>query len=341
MGKREIIAKLSDDLNIARYGAESETAFILRLTYSAMGHWARFLAAYNDNNNRSSGNIYKSTHHKRLTDSLKNYRDVFNEISEYYDNEDAVNLIRLPLFLGGDLVETGFDSRIAISNNPYFGETTSNNVQHASKNTISSGMFSMNSEGYDNIKNDVFLEQFSIPTTSAMSILDERLSCASWEKIANLENYEVFDDSRKGVLSNCWSYSQVKTNGTYLVRKKLSYGPFEYAIVKKENNEIFLAKFSEIEQSNLIKLPQRMMYGFKTKGSNPYVINVDIYKEYSIWHFWSKLPPQEEGFLRYIGWPLNNIENRTNEYVVRNEFNNLLQQISDNLGLVREEIKHE
>lgn len=330
MGKREIIAKLCEDLNIRKYSAESTNAFISRLTYSALSNWARFLASYSDNSEKSYGNIYKSTHHKKMVDILKNYHSVFEEIADYYNYEDAINLIRTPLFVSGEIIEIGFDSRISIGNNAH--------TNLFSKKHISSGMAVIDT---NDINMDSILKVFNVPDLNVTDILTEYLKQASWDSIPDLKNYEVFDNNKIGILSNCWGHYQLQEGIGCLVRKKLSYGPYEYGVAKKENDRIYLSKFTEHEQSEFYKLPQRLMYGFKALGKRKYEIRVDMYKEYSVWRFWSKLPPQEEALLRYIGWPLINIENRTNEYVVRNEFNILLRHISDNLEMIREEKQHE
>ena len=94
MSKREIISKLGRDLNISKYSAESDNGFISRISYSALGVWARFLASYHDGSTKEIGNIFKSTHHRKLLGILRNYEYLFEEITGFYNTEDPVDLIR-------------------------------------------------------------------------------------------------------------------------------------------------------------------------------------------------------------------------------------------------------
>jgi len=345
MSKREIISKLSRDFNISKYSAESDNGFISRISYSALGVWARFLASYNDDSSKEIGNIFKSTHHRKLVGVLRNYEDLFEEISEFYNTEDPIALLRSSLLASGDLIEIGFDSRISIALQTALyideGIIAETSFQQFPEKAVASGLaaLKLTPQSTDTVR--TLLAGFGVPEISAKSALVARIKDASWEQIVSLEDYEYFDSNRKGVLSSCWIQFYALTDVPCLVRRKTSFGPYEYSMAKREPTGIYLSRFTEFEQSDLVRVPQRMMYGFKSSSRNRCTANVDVYKNYSVWHFWSKLPPQEEHLLRYIGWPVGNIENRANEYVVRNELNELLRQVADNLGLIREEIRHE
>ena len=239
----------------------------------------------------------------------------------------------------------GFDSRVsvAIQNALYVdaGIVVEAAFQQFPEKAVASGLAALKATHRSIDTSKTLLEEFGVPEIYAKSILDARIRDAFWEQVLSLEDYEYFDSNRKGVLSSCWVQSYVLTNVPCLVRRKTSLGPYEYGMAKQANAGLYLSRFTEFEQSDQVRAPQRMIYGFKASSRNRCTTNVDIYKNYSVWRFWSKLPPQEEHLLRYIGWPAGNIENRTNEYVVRNELNDLLRQVSDNLGLIREEIQHE
>jgi len=344
MSRREITAALSRDLSITKYAGESDKDYLSRLTYTALGLWARFLASCPDSSGKSAGNISKSAHHRKLAECLHRFLLIYEDIEEYYQDDDPVARIRNPLFGAMDLNEIGFDSRLSV------GECRALSVDHSHAIAIgisqvppascSSGLSFLAPTTVDALTED-FLAHWDIPESSAESVLDEILKNAKWEPTSTLKDCEFFDANRQGTLSSCWAQFANLSKDPCVVRKKLAYGRPEYFLVKREEDTIFTASFSEFSQNEAIRETQRILYAMKARGRSKAIVNVDIYQQYSIWRFWSKLPPQEERLLRYIGWPKNNITNRTSEFVIRNEFNNIVSLIACNLGIVKKETRYE
>lgn len=344
MSRREITAALSRDLSITKYAGESDKDYLSRLTYTALGLWARFLASCPDSSGKSAGNISKSAHHRKLAEYLQRFLLIYEDIEEYYQDDDPVACIRNPLLGAMDLNEIGFDSRLSV------GEYRALSVDHSHAIAIgisqvppascSSGLSFLAPTTVDILTED-FLAHWDIPESSAESVLDEILKNAKWEPTSTLKDCEFFDANRQGILSSCWAQFVNLSKGPCVVRKKLAYGRPEYFLVKREEDTIFTASFSEFSQNEPIRETQRILYAMKARGRSKAIVNVDIYQQYSIWRFWSKLPPQEERLLRYIGWPKNNITNRTSEFVIRNEFNNIVSLIASNLGIVKKETRYE
>lgn len=344
MSRREITAALSRDLSITKYAGESDKDYLSRLTYTALGLWARFLASCPDGSGKSAGNISKSAHHRKLAEYLHRFLLIYEDIEEYYQDDDPVARIRNPLLGAMDLNEIGFDSRLSV------GEYRALSVDHSHAIAIgisqvppascSSGLSFLAPTMVDVLTED-FLAHWDIPESSAESVLDEILKNAKWEPTSTLKDCEFFDANRQGTLSSCWAQFVNLSKDPCVVRKKLAYGRPEYFLVKREEDTIFTASFSEFSQNEPIRETQRVLYAMKARGRSKAIVNVDIYQQYSIWRFWSKLPPQEERLLRYIGWPKNNITNRTSEFVIRNEFNNIVSLIASNLGIVKKETRYE
>ena len=343
MSRREITATISRDLGILKYSGETEAEYISRLTYSSLGSWARFLAAYPDGTSKPIGNIYKAAHHRRLVDILNRFILIYDEIGEYYADDDAVARIRLPLLASKDLNEVGFESRIAIGDSHTMIGGQNCIIQIAVPQIptgyVASGLayISANKTEADS---DEFLSTWGIPNCSALDQLETILEHAKWENFSFSDSFELFDVNRKGTLSTCWVPLKTIKNDICIIRKKLSYGQYEYYLASGVSGAQ-VCKFGDFSQNEVFRETQRLLYALKAKGGNKLTVNVDVYQQYSVWHFWSKLPPQEERLLRYIGWPKNGIVNRTNEYVVRNEFNSILNLITNNLGVIRKEVYHE
>ena len=345
MSKREIASVLSRDLSIYKYTGESDKEYYSRLSYSALGMWARFLASCTDESSNVEGNIHKGSHHRKLTEILKRYQDIFDDLMDYYLDDDPITLLRAPLFASKDLVEIGFDSRIAIGErinidvDRFLAISISDAVLY--KGSFASGLANVFLTNRPQSAIPDFLSYWQVPQARASQILDDYIANANWEVFSITNDFEFFDKHRKGTLSTCWIQTCPITETPSIIRKKPMFGKSEYYLVKRKNDVVYAAKFSEFDQNDEIRVTQRLLYAMKETGRNKCIANVDVYRQCSIWHFWSKLPPQEEKLLRYIGWPKNGITNHTREFVVRNEFNALLTFISDNLGIIRKEIRHE
>ncbi len=115
-----VYTRISDDLNINPYKDESEKQFISRLVYSAIGIWARFFAATDEEHecNCIQGNITKNKMHRRIEELISNYISINDYLSEYFYSDDynPANSIRDTLARSTDIVDAGFDGRMSISN---------------------------------------------------------------------------------------------------------------------------------------------------------------------------------------------------------------------------------
>lgn len=345
MSKREISSALSRDLSIYKYTGESDKEYYSRLSYSALGMWARFLASCADNSTKAEGNIHKGSHHRKLSEMLSRYQVIFDDLADYYQDDDPIALVRAPLFASRDLLEIGFDSRISIGDKANvdvdrFLSITIGDVGLC-KGAFASGLACVSLSKRQDCTIPEFLSYWQVPQESASQILDNYIAHAKWDVFTVTQEFEFFDTHRQGPLSSCWIQACPIIETPSIIRKKPMFGKSEYYLVKRLNDVVYASKFSEFDQHDEIRVTQRLLYAMKASSRNKCVVNVDIYRQCSIWRFWSKLPPQEEKLLRYIGWPKNGITNRTREFVVRNEFNTLLTLISDNLGIIRKEIRHE
>lgn len=344
MSRREITAALSKDLSITKYAGESDKDYFSRLTYTALGLWSRFLASNPDGSGKSLGNISKSGHHRKLADCLHRFLLIYEDLEEYYRDDDPVAQIRIPLLASMDLHEVGFESRLTAGKSCIISIDPTHAVlvgcSQVPHNSCSSGLAFLVPAVVNDVP-DKFLAHWGIPQCSVESIFVESLNKANWESIDDLNNYEFFDANRQGTLSSCWTQFINLSCDPCVARKKLAYGRPEYYLVKRESEKNWIARFSDFAQNEVIRETQRVLYALKARSKSKVIANVDIYQQYSIWHFWSKLPPQEEKLLRYIGWPKNNITNHTSEFVVRNEFNNIVSLIANNLGIVKKETRYE
>ena len=264
------------------------------------------------------------------------------------DDFDSSNYFRDVLMCSGEIIDVGFSSGIAISKikRETLDGTGIQAVFGSDSYSFPTHMVGMMSYETGKVLNEPsgvgLLSLFRIPKGSAAEITHKYLYNAKWEEATDKSDYEFFDQHRKGVISNCWvSWPGSQNDVIGVGRRRLSYGAYEYRMVKTEGNKFFIARFPEYAQMEIVRDTQRVLYGLKATTKDNYKINVDHYNGYSVWHFWSKLPPQEEKLLCYIGWPLDSIENKTNEFIIMDNVNPLVKRIADNLNLDIMEADHE
>lgn len=338
----EIIGK---ELNIPKYACEDTVQYHARITYSAIGMWIRMLSATQSKETKPWS---KSALHRKISEVLQSYIRIDSELVHwFYPNgtSNPIKILRNTLFRAGDLIECGFDSRVKCANERIipFSDTQAfiTGYQSSFQLNHSAGL-ACTIKGDFECTTDFLSNNFQIPLSSAEMQLKQVSKTAKWEKVESIDNYEIFDPTRKKILSSCWvRFLPMASNQLYIARSQYSFGMYDYQLIKYENNIYYRSSMSAFSQHELVRDTQRLLYAYKAIYGHPATVLVDKLDKYTIWHFWSKLPPAEEFFLRYIGWPLENIENTKNEYLIRNEFSYLVETIVKNLNIEMEEHIHE
>lgn len=344
MDKNAALKRICDSLKISRYEAETDQLFLSRLLYSALGMWCFTFAGQGEKEDEL---LTKGDLHRQLAKVLDTYTLSYPFIIGWFtrnNNFDAINSIRDTLLRSGDLCEYGFGSKVCISeptNLQYTGDRALflGRVDIPKTGEAAGLAWIINSEGQCDL--DLIFERFGIPSKSSSDFLKECLNYAKWNELSNIDSYEIFDYKRNAVFSACWAkHLPMEAGIVYLTRRQLSFGPFEYGLITQKEKRMYCYKLPEVYQNEQIRDTQRLLYALKSCYKENARATVEHYEVVSIWHFWSKLPPAEENLLRYIGWPLQDIVNTKNEYVVRNEFAEIMQRIVNNLGIQLEENHH-
>ena len=336
---------IAKDLNIIKYASESSSSFRARIAYSAVGMWIRMFAASSP---ESDGGLSKSLIHRKSSSIIKNFVRMDKDLEKWFYPSEATNpenIMRNVLLRSGDLCEGGFDGKVKCMSTKVMSISSEAKVAtgyiNPSNVKIMSGLSCIPSNN-NHPSTGTLLDLFHIPFVPAEDLINKSRQNAHWSKIGALDNYEIFDPSRKKVLSSCWSkFLPLNPSQVYMARRQYSFGVFDYQLLKMENDSYLVSSFSDYEQNEFVRDTQRLLYALKAVYGTPTTAICEIEQTHAVFHFWSKLPPAEDFLLRYIGWPLENIENAKSEFVVRKEYVDLVKAITKNLNIKVEEHRHE
>ena len=331
----DAIILIGKRLGIQSYSGELPLQYLARIAYSAISCWILEMVS-SDLHELEDGLMYytKTKVHRDAGKVLASFLAINQSLNELFypsENSDPINIIREPLLKGGILIDVGFQSQIALAKEMQF---------------MSSGLVYKATGLCPNLESDnkttilSFLEHLNIDEDDYAHFLKRYVDNAKWEKIIDDEKYEYFDVHNNQVFSNCWKPTPPKgSDEVFMARKQLSYGVFEYKLMRFKGETLLYSILSEFAQNESVRETQRLLYSLKAVYGIRAHANIERKEQYSIWHFWSKLPPAMDIFLRLIGWPLETIENKKNEYVIRNEYYDLVSRLAKRLGI--EEIRNE
>jgi len=339
MNAKSAFDMIGRELNIQKYADESEEGFHVRVAYSAMGFWSRMLAS---TQNKGEKGILKSTFHRKISAIIQNYVEMDNYLNDWFypsENSNPENILRDTFLRMGDIVEFGFDGKICCAPRKSIqlldGLSINQGYVQADENDFVSGLACVCRE--DTVATAIMNAEFGIPIYNADELIRTLHKKNKWEAIEDIDNYEIFDPSRNKVLSACWTkYLPLVSSQIYMARRQYSFGVYDYLFIKQVEDRYYVASISNFSQNELVRDTQRILYAFKDVYGKRATAVIEQGMEYSVVHFWSKLPPAEECLLRYIGWPLENIENPKNEYIVRNEFMDCVKWVAKNLAIEME-----
>lgn len=340
MNTKTAFAAIGKELNIDRYEGESINQYHARVAYSAVGMWLRMLAALSA---AERIGISKAKLHRRVSSIIGNFLRVEPDLEEWFYpevNANPENQMRDILLRAGDLLECDFDGTISCGTRKKISikegiVLLKGNVLVTDVETTS-GLAIITHEQTVLNKGEL-LEEYDIPVSGPEQVIELSLKNRKWEKLDSIDNHEIFDHFRNKVLSACWvKFLPLDEPQVYIARRQYSFGVYDYQYIKQEAGNYYVSSISGYEQDEYIRKTQRLLYAFKAVYGKKAKVLIEKGKQYSIIHFWSKLPPAEESFFRYIGWPLEDIENKKNEFVICNVFLDVTVDIINNLGMEME-----
>lgn len=322
----DLINAIAKDLSIPRYHNETDEHYVYRVCLSAFGNWCLKLAESKDEIE------YGSTKHNItivLNELLDEYGKMFPFLKEMFSNEkdnDFAVLIRRTYEETGYLLTSDSnkdvlsyrDRTLKIGDSYlYFG------LPNQTKFASGLGFFA-DSEGMDYSYFEIFLRDKLQPEDYIKSRFEN-----DFFDYCDDGNYLYFDPFLKTSLSTAWSeqfvsdYSVAKDeNGMY------------YRVKKDEDKFLIIKEPQIINDDSLISYEyRRLYYALKDYYDNPMEVKIskldDIYSQIYIPSF---LPNREYYLLLLLGWPKENIFNRSN-FIIRNTTISFVSEVLSNLGI--------
>ncbi len=316
--KYDVLNRLRNDLNIAFYNGEKKAQYISRVIYTALSMWVRVSTLDEDIFETNTDKIGVSKVHilNRCKPFLQTMIDIYPEINNWFypkdSEENPIVVVRDRLYQGGDLVGVGFTTDLALP--PYEECMMNKNVvlirgfdgRMVKKTTGLMQYKLLNKINDYNIENA--FDFFGMQKSSAQEFLKKHLKNLKWNRQDRISE-QIFNKLCKKSFSNCWEQKyQLKNNEISLYR----VDNFDFGFVKKENDAFYISQLNDylIEQYEV----RRFMYGLKCSVGNSEIARYKRYNDEKLVELKlsSKLPLKEENVLLILGWPIKNINDKTN-----------------------------
>lgn len=327
----KLILQIAQDLNIPMFLGETEEDYINRIFYSALGVWCLNLAERKGAMGYNANKTFLTRELNRLATS---YKQLFPQFTNFIGETDIGLLIRTiyeelgVLYFENDVIQTAKYGRgLNVSDDVlYFG------LPERIERVDGLGIIS-DSAAYKADSNEILIRD-SIPPTKLIQELFDPIYFDKWDKDIVLE---FFDPLSKSNISSSWK-RECKVRYTYA---RNPYTKEHYRVICDENYKVQLYVLDNSTDNNQMLTGceyRRKYYALMCYYSSPFkVIARHIDDEYSCIKLYGKLPNREGLFLSLISWPIKSVEN-ANEFVVRNKYLFLLNNLFNNLGIELEEV---
>lgn len=342
----DILKTIIKDLKIKRLGDESRTQYFSRVIYSALSMWIRFSTLDRDILGQASDKVGISKIHilNRYKVFLDNMLELYPEIQEWFyppheeDNENPGAIIRNRLYGGGELVDVGFNTDLAL---PVYQESRINK-KVAVVRGLNGGEFHT-AAGLAQVKSmeqkqDVNIEEifafYGLENKTAKECLKEYLRSIKWDKKEGI-SYELFNKYSTSPFSGCYdSEYKIKEDEITLYRTNI----FDFGFVKKFNGCIYTSSISSylVDQFEV----RRFMYGLKSEAGNAPSAQYKKFEEERLveLNLFNDLPLKEQSVLLLLSWPKKHINDRFNLIFHRSVWT-FVEAVLKNLNITLQEVE--
>ena len=317
---KNIVRKISSDLNINKYNNESNEEYGNRLIYTALAAWARTLV---------------------LGKSYADLDDEARYANADYHNVDIMHIqVRLTQIAYGFLMSTlhskdwFINSRIKDQCSDLASNIVENLIFCYELSKLNDARRLTNSPiRYANFKNNQLIlggEQWKRSGKKVISVglgrwIQTAKSLENYKEIFNLPDYT--SNEYYNILLNSALWKESNLGGQYKIFKvgtnlfynkarydfnisKLPQGIFllknievdgGYILVKKDKNELYTARLDKwyCDENETY----RIMYALDNNNETPAVFKVKTYDDYVVLHCHSRLPNSEMRILLMSSWP--------------------------------------
>lgn len=327
----DLLKTMSADMNIPRFGNETDESFTYRLCYSALGQWC-----LNTGRNKA-GNDVGTTKHKQtivLNEILTRYIDLYPNISErFIDSTNPHSSISV--FIRRIYEETGYlittvDNRNKLAN---YGRSIKIGNQSLFFG-LPHRIHAVNGLG-------VYSAQTAYEVTIKDYLIRDNLTCDEYfsscfdpidfyEKDISIQELEFFNPLANSVPSQSW-YKDLETDCS--VARKAETGPF-YRVMRMPEGIYFSDEPVKAQSDGFTSYEYRRLYfALKKHYKNPLKAMVSrLDNNYSKIRIGGHLPNREYYFLLFLSWPERTAYDKTN-FIIRNSLLEEALAVLENIGL--------
>lgn len=340
----DILKQIINDLKIRQYDGEKLNLYISRVVYSALSFWIRTSTLDEDILQQSSKKIGVSKVHilNRCRPFIDNMIELYPEIYQWFypegSKEDPIVTIRERLYGGGELVDVGFNTDLAL---PNYKECIVNKRVNIIRG-LNSGCFQKITglaqfkilDKKNNVDFEKAFKFYGLRIQSAKEILREYVKNTKWNKKEEI-TFQIFNKYCSNSFSSCWDNEyKLKNDDISLYKNEF----FDFGFIRKLNGSIYT---SEIEKYLIDKYEiRRFMYGLKNDVNNSIVVRYRKYDEKRLVEVRldNALPQEEENILMLLGWPIENINDKYN-LLFNTSIWLFIKNLLKNLNITLQEVK--
>lgn len=317
----DILNTIVKDLKMVKCRDESNYLYHARIVYSAMAMWIKTTALDSNisdditTNGASKKHVFERC--SRVLNDIVSiepsirpwFFDEFEEDSSATTKSHPVNIIRERMLQAAELIETGFNSDVAV---PCW------NVIPLSKNFTrligipsNSYPYSAKSAGITWIDENIIAEFYEQKMPSAAEQTIKYFSITNWERAISDERKEYFDPSiLESSLYKGWTTKRPSKIAFCLSRRDLGNHLYEYYAEKTIDEVQVIHKIDEylIERNE----HRRFLYGFRKLVDNPVCAYFTKYDGFIKLHLCAHLPLEEEIIIHTLAWPVQYITDELN-----------------------------
>lgn len=340
--KKNLIKKISDDINVYSYNEENNKEYIARLLYSAISIHIRLCIL---DKRVFDKKVFKSKKYilSKGEEVLEAFLLVFPEVRGWFYNESnkesPIVTIRDRLERTGYIISVGFNTDLGIPKSSFVTISSNSKLIRGISNVklfnIAGLLFiDRNRDKCNNIDFKEINRFFNYDTEGLENVYFTYLN-KPMNEIKESDQLKVFDKYGNKRLSNCWGdVTNLKDDDITIYK----YNDFDYGFIKKKDSRLFLSSISKYDIERLEV--RRYMLNLKSECGNPSIAYVNkVGKGYVQLKLTNKLPTIEESILLGLGWPKNNINDVTN-LVFRREVWDYIKLILTNLKIRMVEDKY-
>jgi len=326
----KLFKTMANDMGITPYFNESETSYLCRVAYSALGLWC--LKSARGSSQESDG-ISKKAQSMLLHNLSENYINIYPSIRSYlsgYEMDIAVFIRNLYEQTGYFLTsDSNHNVLCAGVGSIYVTETDYLCVGIPNGNYLMNGLGVHNNESGRNISLADFLIRDDL--TPEEYLVANYNICDFDERDIDREELEFFDAMSPKPLSKSW---QKTITSKYTVARRERFGPY-YKVIFANGKEILFSSENGTNDNkdSMIGAEFRRLYiALRRYYDRPMVaLKCPIDKEYTQIQIKGQMPNREYYYFLLNGWPQKSVSDRNN-YIMRNELVSQSMSILKQLG---------